>query len=97
MAGALREGGSEVPSDTPERGPESSSAAAAEVDATEFTATVCSPQAYSKVAVGRLCLAILVPGAARVPWDRGRPALERGQDALDPGTPRPQLPASADF
>ena len=34
--------------------------------------------------------------AARGSRDRGRPALERGQDALVPGTPRPQLPANAD-
>ena len=49
-------------------------------------------QGSSKVAVRRSCLAILALGAARVPRDRGRPALERGQDALDPGTPPPAAP-----
>ena len=42
MAGALREGGSEVPPDTPERRPEPHSAATAEVGATEFAAPVLS-------------------------------------------------------
>ena len=40
MAGALRKGGSEVPPDTPERGPEPSSAVATEFAAT-VAATVC--------------------------------------------------------
>ena len=64
---------------------------------TAFRSFPRASQGSSKVVVGRSCLAILALGAARVPRGRGRPALERGQDALDPGTPCPQLRANADF